>query len=275
MASTRTLVEGLDHPEGVAWDRSGDALWAGGEDGQLYRVDVDGRSFSEIARAPGLILGLAVDGVGRVALCCPESKSVHAWDGSTLRRVPAEGLAFPNFPAFAPDGTLFVSDSGRWRANDGKLWRIGVDGTTEVFSDAVPHFTNGCAVSPDGRVLWTVESYVPNVSRFDLATGDHELVMRVDGTVLDGLAFTASSGLLLSCYRPDRIYHLGADGSLEVVAEDPQGTVLAAPTNVCFVGAELDRVVAANYNRRHLTILDLGLRGAPLHAPERWAVDAL
>ncbi len=36
--------------------------------------------------------------------------------------------------------------------------------------------------------------------------------------------------------------------------------MLAAPTNVCFVGAELDRVVAANYNRRHLTILDLGLR---------------
>jgi gluconolactonase len=91
--------------------------------------------------------------------------------------------------------------------------------------------------------------------------------------VLDGVAFTADGGLLVSCYRPDRIYHLGRDGSCAVVAEDPQGTLLAAPTNVCFVGAELDRAVAANYGRRHLTLLDLGLAGLPLHAPEGWAVD--
>jgi gluconolactonase len=275
MAAIRTLVEGLDHPEGVAWDPGRGVVWAGGEDGQLYCVDVESRSLAEVARAPGLVLGLAVDGVGRVVLCCAEDRSVQVWDGSSLRRVPADGLSFPNYPAFAPDGTLFVSDSGKWRANDGRLWRIDADGTAEVFSDAAPHFTNGCAVSPDGRLLWTVESYVPNLSRFDLDTGAHEVVVRIEGTVLDGLAFTAENGLLVSCYRPDRIYHFDAHGSLEVVAEDSQGTVLAAPTNVCFVGPELDRVVAANFNRRHLTILDLGLTGAPLHAPERWAVDAL
>jgi sugar lactone lactonase YvrE len=92
--------------------------------------------------------------------------------------------------------------------------------------------------------------------------------------VLDGLAFTDAGGLLIACYRPDRIYHLDADGRLEVVAQDPQGTLLSAPTNVCFVGSELDRVVSANLGRWHLTLLDLGLRGAPLHAPDRWAVDA-
>jgi gluconolactonase len=274
MDGTRSLVEGLDHPEGVVWDPRRDVVWAGGEEGQLYRVDVEARSFEETARAPGLVLGLALDGAGRIVLCCAEDRTVLAWDGSAFHRVLADGLAFPNSPAFALDGTLFVSDSGRWRANDGRLWRIDADGTAEVFSTAVPHFTNGCAVSSDGRFLWTVESYVPNVSRLDLASGAHEHVARIDGAVLDGLAFTAEGGLLVSCYRPDRIYHLGIDGSLVVVAEDPQGTVLAAPTNVCFVGPGLDRVVAANYNRRHLTILDLGLVGAPLHAPERWAVDA-
>jgi sugar lactone lactonase YvrE len=274
MAATRTLVDGLDHPEGVAWDSHREVVWAGGEDGQLYRVDLKSRRFAESARAPGLVLGLAVDGVGRIVLCCAEDRSVQAWDGSSFRPVLGDGLAFPNYPAFAPDGTLFVSDSGRWRANDGRLWRIDPNGMAEVFSDAVPHFTNGCAVSSDGNFLWTVESYVPIVSRFDLASGAHEVVARIDGTVLDGLAFTADNGLLVSCYRPDRIYHLDTDGSLDVVAEDAQGTVLAAPTNVCFVGSKLDRVVAANYNRRHLTILDLGLTGAPLHAPERWAVDA-
>jgi gluconolactonase len=275
MGASRTLVDGLDHPEGVAWDASRRAVWTGGEDGQLYRVDPESGAVEEVARAPGLVLGVAVDGRGRIVLCCAEDRSIQVWDGSSLRRVHSDGLSFPNSPAFAPDGTLFVSDSGRWRANDGRILRIDADGTVELFSDAAPHFTNGCAVSTDGAFLWTVESYVPTVSRFDLATGAHEIVMRIENTVLDGLAFTADGGLLVACYRPDRIYHLAANGSLEIVAEDPQGTRLAAPTNVCFVGERLDRVVAANFNRRHLSLLDLSLVGVPLHAPERWAVDAL
>jgi len=53
-----------------------------------------------------------------------------------------------------------------------------------------------------------------------------------------------------------------------VVADDPQGTLLAAPTNVCFAGAKLDRIVCANLGRWHLTAIDdTGLRGVPLHRP--------
>jgi hypothetical protein len=44
-------------------------------------------------------------------------------------------------------------------------------------------------------------------------------------------------------------------------------------TNVAFVGPQLDRVVAANLGRWHLTLLDVGLRSVPLHYPERWAAD--
>jgi gluconolactonase len=274
MAAIETLVDGLDHPEGVAWDRDAEVVWAGGEEGQLYRVDVERRTFVEVVRAPGLVLGVAVDGRGRVVLCCPGDRSLSVWDGHELRRVVTSGLAFPNFAAFAPDGMLYFSDSGSWSANDGRLLRLDTDGTVDVVSVAVCHFTNGCAVSPDGRSLWVVESFVPNVTRFDLTTGGSEVVTRLKGTVLDGLAFT-EDGLLVTCYRPDRIYHLSLDGSTEIVAEDPQGTLLAAPTNACFVGPRLDRVVAANHNRRHLAILDVGRAGVPLHTPVSWAVDAL
>jgi gluconolactonase len=273
MAETDVLVDGLDHPEGVAYDPKADVVWAGGQEGQLYRVDVVARTLAEVARANGLVLGLALDGLGRVVVCCPGDHSVSVCEGDEVRRV-LDGFRFPNFAAFAPDGTLYVSDSGSWGKDDGRLWRIDTDGTAEVFSSAVPHFTNGCAVSTDARHLWIVESRVPNVSRFDLASGEREHVLRIEGTVPDGLAFTSDGGVLVSCYRPDRIYHLSTSGELEIVAEDPQGTILAAPTNVCFVGPALDRVAAANYNRRHLTLLDLGLQGAPLHRPERWAADA-
>jgi gluconolactonase len=267
----RVLVDGLDHPEGVAYDPEADVIWAGGEDGQLYRVS--GGAAEEVARAPGFVLGLAVDGRGRVVLCVSSDGSLCVWDGVSMERV-VSGLRFPNFPAFAPDGTLFVSDSGEWGGGNGRLLRVDVDGSVETFSNAVPNFTNGCAVSADGRWLWVVESYRPVLSRFDLASGEREEVRRFDGTVPDGLAFTSDGGVLVSCYRPDRIYFMDASGSVEVVAEDPQGTLLAAPTNVCFVGPGLDRVVAANLGRRHLTLLDLGLVGAPLRRPSVWACDA-
>ena len=268
----RVLVDGLDHPEGVAYDPVADVVWAGGEDGQLYRVRDGG--FEEVARAPGFVLGLAVDGRGRLAVCASSDGSLCAYDGDGVHRLVRD-VGFPNWPAFAPDGTLYVSDSGGWGADDGRLVRIAPDGAVETFSRAVPHFTNGCAVTPDARWLWVVESHVPIVSRFDLETAEREEICRVDGTVLDGIAFTADGGALLSCYRPDRIYHLDAGGRLEVVAQDPQGTLLAAPTNVCFVGPQLDRVVSANLGRWHLTLMELGLRGAPLHRPARWALDAL
>ena len=189
-------------------------------------------------------------------------------------RTVRDGFRFPNFPAFAPSGDLYISDSGSWRRNNGRVFRLSADGTLELFSEKLPHFPNGCAVSPDGRWLWIVESYVPTVNRFDLRTGDLEEVTRLDGTVPDGLAFTTDGGVVVSCYRPDRIVHLDTAGRVEVVAEDPQGTCLAAPTNVAFAGPELDQLVCANLGRRHLALVDSGLQGVPLHYPNRWAVDA-
>jgi gluconolactonase len=273
MRATELLVDGLDHPEGVAWDPRANILWAGGEDGQLYRVDVEARTWEEATRAPGFVLGLAVDGRGRIVICCQGAGSLCVLDDGAVRTI-RDGFTIPNYPAFAPDGTLFFSTSGHWGSDDGRVHRLGADGALELLSDRLPHFPNGCAVTPDGRHLWLVESRMPTVNRLDLATGELEQVTRLDGTVPDGIALTEHGGVVVSCYRPDRIVHLDRDGSLEILAEDPQGTYLSAPTNVVFVGERRDRLVSANLGRWHLTLLDVGLRGAPLHYPERWAIDA-
>ncbi len=274
------LVEGLDHPEGVCWDPDAAIVWAGGEDGQLYRVSLDG-TFAEVARAPSFVLGLAVDGRGRLAVCASADGSLCAFDGAAVRRVvcevDGEPLVLPNYPAFSPDGTLWLSASGTWSCDDGRLVRIDPDGSSATFARDRPCFTNGLAVTPDGRELWVAESFHPRVSRYDLVSGDGraETVVELPGTVPDGLAFTAGGGVLISLYRPDRILHLDASGALEVVADDPQGTLIAAPTNVCFVGDGLDRVVSTNLGRWHLTLSELGLVGVPLHRPSRWAADVV
>lgn len=267
-----TLVDGLDHPEGVCWDPAAGVVWAGGEAGQVYRVQLTERRAEEVARAPGFILGLAVDGRGRLVLCCGDKGSLCVLEHGSVRTVQ-NGFSYPNFPAFAPDGSLYVSDSGSWGAGNGRVYRLSADGELEVFSAALTDFPNGCAVTADGRYLWIVESRRPTVNRFDLSTGELEEMTRLDGTVPDGIAFTTDGGVLISCYRPDRIVHLDPAGNLEVVAEDPQGTLLAAPTNVAFAGPQLDRLVCANLGRWHLALVESGLRGTPLHYPTRWAVD--
>lgn len=277
---SRVFVEGLDHPEGVCWDPSRQVVYAGGEAGQVYRVSVDEPRPEVIATAPDFVLGLAADGRGRIALCViGDHPSVCVVEGEKVRtllaEVGGESLVLPNFAAFEADGTLWFTDSGNWGEHRGRLIRVASDGAAEVASRALNRFPNGCAVSPDGRWLWVIESLGPTVSRFDLRTGEGpELIVTLHGHVPDGLAFTADGGCLICNYRPDRIYHLGADGRLEVVAQDPHGTLIAAPTNVCFVGEGLDRVISANLGRWHLTWLDLGLSGAALSYPTHWAADA-
>jgi gluconolactonase len=278
--TARVLVDGLDHPEGVCWDPEAERLYAGGEAGQIYAGALDG-DFAQVATVPGLVLGVAVDGAGRVLACASSDGSLCVVEDGASRRLLTEvdgrPLVLPNYAAFSPDGTLWLSDSGTWKADDGRLVALLPDGSAHTVTDRLPRFTNGLAVSADGRTLYVVESLGPGVSAVDLtAPGAPPVdVVRLPGTVPDGLAVLADGSLLISCYRPDQILHLAVDGTLTVVARDPEGTLLAAPTNICLAGPALDVLVAANLNRWHLTRLDAGFVGAPPHRPRRWAVDAL
>lgn len=62
------LVDGLDHPECVAVDASGN-LWAGGEAGQVYRIDGETGAIETVGTTNGFILGITPDGDGHLWLC--------------------------------------------------------------------------------------------------------------------------------------------------------------------------------------------------------------
>ena len=101
----------------------------------------------------------------------------------------------------------------------------------------------------------------------DGSSGEIRTVAELPGAVPDGVAFDTDGNLYIACYRPDRIYRLDTGGNLDILADDFEGTIIAAPTNIAFCGAERDVLLSANLGRWHITRYDTGAVGMPLHYP--------
>jgi|TARA_B100001971_G_C18266996_1_gene594073 gluconolactonase len=271
------LADGLDHPEGVVRGRDG-FVYAGGETGQIYRIDIDRGRADQVAQVPnGFILGMAIDADNNIYACETGSHSVvRITQGGIVstysRGAPDDPLYFPNYPAFDSQGNLYVSASGDWNADNGKVFKIKPGGDAEVWSDKLKEFPNGLCMGPDENHLYVAMSLnPPRIVRVSIqgdgSAGEIETVVELPKTVPDGLAFDIDGNLYISCYRPDRIYRLSPTGNLEVLAEDYEGTLIAAPTNVAFCGRNRDVLVSANLGRWHLTRYEAGARGMRLHYP--------
>ena len=109
-----TLVDGLDHPEGVAWGADGN-WYAGGEAGQIYRIATDG-AFTQVASTGGFVLGLALDGNHNIYACDLGQNKVFKVSAAGDVSVYSDGsgdrkFAAPNYPVFADNGDLLPHQS--------------------------------------------------------------------------------------------------------------------------------------------------------------------
>ena len=279
LTHAQVLVADLDHPEGVTCGPDG-TLYAGGEAGQVYRIDFATRTTTEIANTGGgLSAGLAADAASNLYICNAGQGIVYRVTPSGAVSIYSRGndartLITPNYPAFAPSGHLYVTDSGAWKADNGCVWAITPGGASAIIDSEACQFPNGCAVSPDGRYLYIAISLnAPRIIRFAIDAGRKvgpiETIVELPHTVPDGLAFCRDGSLLISCYRPDTIYRLLPDGSLTLLLADYEGTILGAPTNVCFAGHDLSVLIWANLGRWHLGMhAHTGLQGVPLFYPQ-------
>jgi gluconolactonase len=278
LKAAETLVDGLDHPEGVAWGPDG-LVYAGGEEGQLYRIDIQSRKVEHFATTKGLNLGMAHDAAGNTYVCNPGSQAVMKATPKGEVSVYSQGnpnrrMATPNYPAFDSQGNLYVCDSGQWKQDNGCIWSVAPGGEARVFDSDCSQFPNGCAVSPDNAFLYVAMSLnPPQVIRFrienGMKSGKAETVVELPHTVPDGLAFCDDGSLLVSCYRPDTIFRILPGGEVTVLMDDYEGTILGAPTNVCFGGPGLSILFWANLGRWHIGMNErTGLRGAGVFYPE-------
>ena len=265
------FASGLDHPECVAFDRDG-FLWAGGEAGQVYRIDAAGR-VQTVAGLGGFTGGLAFSPVDHGLYACNP--------GLGLVRVEADGrhtvfataagshrMVYPNFGLFDRRGRLYVSDSGTWKQGNGRLLRFEPDGTGRVIGGPFG-YANGLALTPDERTLFLTESDTDRVFRFDLtADGDlgrGEVYAESVGRLPDGLALDEAGDLYVACYASDELWRISPARQKTLLGWDHFAILLGRPTNLAWGGENRDVLYVANLGRYTVTRAHLpGVRGQRL-----------
>lgn len=283
------FATGLDHPECVAFDRDG-VLRAGGEAGQIYRIDPSGK-VETIAQLGGFTGGIAFSPNDELFACNPSLGMVRVHRDGThdvfATHASDRKLICPNYPVFDRRGNLYVSDSGDWKKQNGRLVRFAPDGKGETIGGPYG-YANGLALSADEKTLFMVESDTDRVFRFDLradgSVGSASVYAENVGRLPDGLALDADGNLYVSCYASDDIYRINPCGTgvspvvngaaaperPTVATPVPQKTLLAwdrwaillsRPTNMAFHDGWL---YVANLGRTTITRVHLGVIGARL-----------
>jgi gluconolactonase len=259
------LATGLDHPEGVTTGPDG-VLYAGGEAGQIYRIDPATGDVEQIASTSGFALGLCLDASGAIYVC----DSVH----SSIMRIEPSGasvsrfceiaggnvLGTPNWPAFARDGSLWFSDS-----TAGTIVRVPPGGGDGEIADLPPlNFPNGIAFDAAGDLLVLESFTTPRLSR--LSSTGLTLVADLPGVVPDGVSVDTEGAAIIGCYYPFRVLRV-ADGVASSFVDDPIGTVMQMPTNTAFYGEGLTRLAIAALGGWTIASMEMATPGLPLVYP--------
>ena len=264
------FAEGLDHPEGLAFDAEGN-LWAGGELGQIYKISPKGK-VRTVATLGGFNLGFTFSARQDLFVCNFKLGALIQLDrsGKTIRSWERAGryrFRNPNFSVFDREGNLYFSDSGDFKKDDGFLFALRPNGKIEQLLDRLS-FPNGLSLSADERTLYVVQSTKNNVLAVPLrdagAIGKPRIYAAGLSNVPDGAVLDADGNLYVTCYASHNVYKVTPDEKVSLFAWDPTGTMLASPTNAAFGGANFDEMYLANLSRWHICRVRVGINGQPL-----------
>jgi gluconolactonase len=265
------FATGLDHPECIAFERDG-YLWAGGEAGQVYRIDPEGK-VETVAVLGGFTGGMALSPLDHALYVCNPSLGIVRVDVSGQHSVFATGavghtMICPNYPVFDRRGRLYVSDSGNWKKRNGFLLRFEPDRAGCVLAGPLG-YANGLALAADERSLFLVESDTDLIYRFELspdgAAGRREVYAEQVGRLPDGLTLDEAGNLYVACYASDDIWRISPAREKIRLAWDHHAILLSRPTNLAWGGVDRDVLYVANLGRTTITRAQLsGVRGQRL-----------
>jgi gluconolactonase len=263
------FATGLDHPECCAFDRGGN-LWAGGEAGQVYRIDPSGK-VQTVCSLGTFNGGIAFSPRDELHVCNPAQGVVRVnRDGSHGVFVSHAGkhrILCANFALFDRAGNMYVTDSGQWKKQNGYLVRSDPRGKAEIVAGPFG-YANGLALSSDERTLYMVESNTDRVLRFDIsqngAVSEAKVFAENVGRMPDGLALDAAGNVYVACYASDEIWRISPAGEKQLLAWDHFAILLSRPTNIAFGGENFDEIFVPNLGRQTITRAKIGVVGQKL-----------
>ena len=280
---------------------------------QVREYVIEGQNLAALAGPAYGTIGIAFDGSGdlfvldkaparvlRINVETGEQTTYATFDDVPLCLLPTSDECsdtpvdlppFINFPAFAPDGTLYVSDF-----QQGLVWRVPVGGgeARVAFTDlaiAGPAGPDGLQFRADGTTLVLAQSVNPPGVGLPGAGRLYTLQRQPDGSLSDltllfdgapgdapdGFAIGQSGALYVASFVNNQVLVLNADGSVRdrigVVVAGTNGTEIPfdSPANVAFDG---QRILVTNHavttrNPLSFAVLDIFVAeaGLPLFMP--------
>ena len=266
-AMVRTVCDGLDHPEGLCFASDG-SLVAGGEAGQVYRIDPQAGTSRTLAETGGFVLGVCADRSGAVYACdAGRNQVLRVGPDGSVDALPTGPLDNPNDCAFDAHGNLFFTESGIYHParRSGRLHVITPDGVSMCVHPGPFGFANGIFVDAGESMLYMIQSTEPSVLAFRLSGSGLESLepaRRVSlepDTVPDGIALDRAGNVYVAFYAPDQIGVIRPDGSFEVLYRDFMSEWMNRPTNIALRENE---IYFANLGGWHIGAVTHGL--APL-----------
>ena len=284
---------GVLRAEGVVIDKEGNA-WGGGRNGIVYKVSPDG-VVHEVAQLPDRAIpnGVTLDREGNFVYCDLRHKAVMrlSQDGKVSLVADHAGdfpISIPNFASYDAEGNLYVSNSSSQPGREvfkefvnpqpnGAVVRIRPDGRGEVVATGI-YFANGTAIDPNEDAVYVLESSRNDCVRIQIkkdgSFGPPEIYAKDFPALPDGMAFDVDRNLYITLpgvpengkLEPrNRVIKVDPNGNWETFIHDPDGTVLAFPTNCAFGGPDMQDLFIANLEGDHMNKARTPVRGHPLY----------
>ena len=259
--------------------------------GWVTHISADGTARRTVAKT-GRPNGLARDRHGGIWVAETAQRALLklSMDGQQVVFAQAcgdEPFLFLNDLAFAPNGDLYLTDSGievealapggvlnpDWRSlpYDGRVYRIDSASAEVELIDRGIQFTNGVAFGPDQH-LYVTETLTGNIYRYEWRNGRVRGRRQLFGNVIehydpaqlkgpDGMKFGADGRLYVAVFGQGDITVLDREGA---VAEriKVEGT---HPTNLAFGPRGEKRIYVTEVSTSSVQVHDVPCGGAPLH----------
>ena len=287
------FAQGLGFPEAPVLMPDGSFLLVemSPDKGCVVRASRDG-GYRTVLASTGRPNGLALDRAGFVWVAETAMRAVLKMkqDGSFkvhVRQGPDRPFRFLNDLAFAPNGDLYVTDSGvlpeeimpggelvshyRSLKYDGRVYRIDAHSGAASCVDQGLEFANGIAFGPD-EALYVAETLSGNIYRYawrdGAALGRRELfgnvLERFDPAHLrgpDGMKFGEDGHLYVAVFGQSDVAVLDRGG--RVVRR--LGTQGSCPTNLAFAERGTRQIYVTEAETGTVQILDAGVDGYRLY----------